>query len=713
MFASRHYNGPSSKALTLLRLIWTPIAVARGSGGHEVSTSRLLMQMPTPRRTFTGSTATLTFGKRAVLNRSESERASEIQTKIGALPELRGEPKKPLTSFFMFCKDHRAHVLATEEMQEVEGGARLIAVSKKLGEMWKQADEDTKKKYNDAYEDAKNQYQRDHDDWRSSLTEADRKAYDERKDLQSELKKLGTKLTDPTRPKRPMTTYLMFSRDVWKNRFPPELDEEDKRRLVEAQTVTSTAKIISEIWKRLPEEAKRRYQEQYEEERAKFDEELEQYKNSASADALPISNYLTIHAHDTAMRQSRNLMVFPNHASDVDITAALALQNHQEKERTANELREKLRALSKPYGEPKRPHDPFFLFCLEMRPAVQETEEMKSLQNRLGSTVVTRKLKEMWEDADVETKEKYAAIYREAANRYKEDYESWKRQLDPREVAVVEECQRLETEIRMMGIDDTRPRCPPSYFKIFSKDVWDLEPPPEVDESQLQRFKEEKNLAEKARLVGKMWKMLADTTKMMYIKTYKLALARFKEDRYSWILKLLVNGGVVRSKARKTDPNRPKRPPPPYAMFTRDLWAGNFPPEVDEEEVERMKDEKDIKARGMIVGQMWKALPESVKEYRVLNGIRFLRTRVVLVNIEMLDEMPVCYMVSLASFSASLVILEFFLRAQYANDTKVEIPDGWRVLFGCREGPLGVETGGVSCGFEEPDVSLADIDAQY
>jgi hypothetical protein len=51
------------------------------------------------------------------------------------------EPKRPGTSFTMFCSDHRAG------LKESDPELSFGETAKKLGEMWKSVDENTKAKY--------------------------------------------------------------------------------------------------------------------------------------------------------------------------------------------------------------------------------------------------------------------------------------------------------------------------------------------------------------------------------------------------------------------------------------------------------------------------------------------------------------------------------------------------------------------------------------
>lgn len=65
-------------------------------------------------------------------------------------------PKKPLSAYMFFCKDHRE-----EAKGKLEKGASVTDIAKKLGKMWKKTDSEEKKKYEKKYEKDKERYEKE------------------------------------------------------------------------------------------------------------------------------------------------------------------------------------------------------------------------------------------------------------------------------------------------------------------------------------------------------------------------------------------------------------------------------------------------------------------------------------------------------------------------------------------------------------------------
>ena len=76
------------------------------------------------------------------------------------------------------------------------------------------------------------------------------------------------KFKDPNRPKRPKTSYLYFC--------------EEKRPLVKNQhpefKVGEIMKELGKMWKELPEDDKAKYNDLYQQDKARYEEELEEYE---------------------------------------------------------------------------------------------------------------------------------------------------------------------------------------------------------------------------------------------------------------------------------------------------------------------------------------------------------------------------------------------------------------------------------------------------
>jgi len=65
-------------------------------------------------------------------------------------------PKKALSAYMFFCKDHRE-----EAKSKLEKGAAVTEIAKKLGKMWKKLDNEDKKKFEKKHEKDKERYEKE------------------------------------------------------------------------------------------------------------------------------------------------------------------------------------------------------------------------------------------------------------------------------------------------------------------------------------------------------------------------------------------------------------------------------------------------------------------------------------------------------------------------------------------------------------------------
>ena len=90
----------------------------------------------------------------------QEEKADEFISKLLTpaftkikVPKNPDKPKKPLTTYMLFCNDNRSDVMKKNE------GKSMGEISKILGEMWKKVSDSDKKKYQETNEKDKERYE--------------------------------------------------------------------------------------------------------------------------------------------------------------------------------------------------------------------------------------------------------------------------------------------------------------------------------------------------------------------------------------------------------------------------------------------------------------------------------------------------------------------------------------------------------------------------
>lgn len=168
-------------------------------------------------------------------NEGEEEvtKKEKVGTKRKGKKEKKAGPKRPLSAYMYFCSDKRAETKAQNPTMT------FSELGKKLGAMWQELDEASKKPY-------------------VKLNEKDKKRYDEEKanfpadedDGGSKKKAKGTKgKKDKDAPKGATSAYMFFCADERKR-----LKEEDPS--LDFKTI---GKKMGENWKALDEDSKAKY----------------------------------------------------------------------------------------------------------------------------------------------------------------------------------------------------------------------------------------------------------------------------------------------------------------------------------------------------------------------------------------------------------------------------------------------------------------------
>lgn len=184
------------------------------------------------------------------------------------------EPKKPKTSYFLFCDDMREQV--SKELKE----KNAAKVSQELGKRWKDIDPEEKKKYDEMYANAKKEYAKDFAEYKKNKkeeSESESESEDEESDSGSKgkKKKKKTKAKDPNEPKRPLTAYLHFCNE---NRQKVKEQNPDK-------SMIDVTKILSAQWKSLSDEGKKKYNEMAAKNKAEYEKKMVEYKKGQAKPA--------------------------------------------------------------------------------------------------------------------------------------------------------------------------------------------------------------------------------------------------------------------------------------------------------------------------------------------------------------------------------------------------------------------------------------------
>jgi len=169
-------------------------------------------------------------------------------------------PKRPMSGYFRYCQTIRKSV-------EAETGLRGIKIAPMLSQKWGELDATSKARLNQqsaaemsVWKGAMESY-RQTDDYKNFMA-----------NKQQKKAKKVKKMKDPNAPKRPSTAYFLYMKEV----RPSVVDR------VGSSDVTIVGKKIGQMWKNLSEEEKSGYMATADRMRAKWQEKLAAYKNSAS-----------------------------------------------------------------------------------------------------------------------------------------------------------------------------------------------------------------------------------------------------------------------------------------------------------------------------------------------------------------------------------------------------------------------------------------------
>ncbi|KAF5734769.1 high mobility group B protein 13-like [Tripterygium wilfordii] len=200
------------------------------------------------------------------------------------------KPKHPMSAFFLFSNERRAALIA--------GGKSFVEVAKIAGEEWKNMTEEQKAPYEKESKKNKEKYSKEMEVYKLKKEEEVTNLKMEEEELMKLQKQEALQLlkkkektdniikktkekrqkkkqqnADPNRPKRPATSFLLFSKEARKNLL-------QERPGINNSTLTA---LISLKWKELNEEEKQVWNAEAAEAMKVYKKELEEYNKTAAA----------------------------------------------------------------------------------------------------------------------------------------------------------------------------------------------------------------------------------------------------------------------------------------------------------------------------------------------------------------------------------------------------------------------------------------------
>lgn len=176
------------------------------------------------------------------------------------------KPKKPLTAYFRFLKDHRARVKAENP------DLKPPQLTKKCGELWREFDEEQKKKYQAEALAETTVWKGKMEEYKKTpgFAEFEKKRKEALEDAGKKKKKLPK---DKNAPKKPQTAFFLYSGHV-REEVKQSLPEENRRKVV------LITKKIGAMWKALEESEKTSWKAKADKLKEKYKETLAEYKKS-------------------------------------------------------------------------------------------------------------------------------------------------------------------------------------------------------------------------------------------------------------------------------------------------------------------------------------------------------------------------------------------------------------------------------------------------
>lgn len=184
-------------------------------------------------------------------------------------------PSRPPTGFMLYSSANRDAVTAAlKAALKPDEKFQIKTVASKLGEQWRLLSEADKATFNKQGEELKAKYEVDLEKWKSTN---DYKQFVKASALHNK-KKADKKAVEKAKadgmPQRPMAGYMRFANAV-RDTVRKELDAKGEKFSLQAGAGLTKAK-----WVALGEEGQKKYHEEYQVAKAKYDEELKAWQES-------------------------------------------------------------------------------------------------------------------------------------------------------------------------------------------------------------------------------------------------------------------------------------------------------------------------------------------------------------------------------------------------------------------------------------------------
>jgi len=179
------------------------------------------------------------------------------------------KPKAPKNAYSLFGKDISAQI------RSENGNISLSETSKEIGKRWKEADADTRSKY-------------------EKLAAADKQRYDnEMKDYKPLIKPMK-KQKDPNKPKKNLSAFMFFSIETGAT----------MRKENSGMSTTDISKAIGSLWKEIDAEKRKKYDGMAEKDVKRYEDEMELY--NAGKFVPKIKNDSKAHDTETGVKEIKN-----------------------------------------------------------------------------------------------------------------------------------------------------------------------------------------------------------------------------------------------------------------------------------------------------------------------------------------------------------------------------------------------------------------------
>lgn len=176
------------------------------------------------------------------------------------------EPKRPQSGYFLYVNATR------EKVQTEIGGKAFGAVTKIQAERWKSLPADEKSNYEQQAADLKAKHETDLAAFKEAGGVVGQKRAEKKDAKQAKIDKAAAKQSDADKPKKPVGGAY----GVFMNKHRAEIQQS----LPAGSAVSAVAPVASAKWKALSEEAKKPYDEEYQQVKARYDADVKAWKDA-------------------------------------------------------------------------------------------------------------------------------------------------------------------------------------------------------------------------------------------------------------------------------------------------------------------------------------------------------------------------------------------------------------------------------------------------